>query len=562
MMQFLLKQVQRSSHADVTLLQYRDFYFGRMLSRPKDSPPGEDYGDYRICANTAAETYCRLRVALDRVLWKGDFSERVMLDGKTLQAMLASAQQQTDYEQTLLPRDAVQEWLLTFGVVTKPPKNLSAATMGPETFVVPGLSFCSMASAGGTPQYCINGQKIADDGAYWVSTSDHLAQDTQVYKVLSSLDQRYHLPKRGLFLTGEIADEICGRATGSASACTPQQHSRETREVQKATPTDDAQAYMREIEAFQQQRPILQLDYAKVVAGFMVRRPDQTDNDLAMNFSGVSESRATTPHAEELDLEAVTRSTRRVGPEWLKTGIQSDLEYDRAFTGNLTNSPETVTYAQNIFTVGGFLQARIWGPKSLPRLLLVAAPFQYQQQITGNYLNFKFTAGSGQLTVPTPRAEGFNQRLGSRFEFGGGSWRTPDVGSYAEFGPEYSDINHILSGLLLPNGTVCQASNVSFSSCVAGNTTVTKSTLIKPLTETLHTGGLYWDVHLQKALDKAKHSTLTIETKGDDFLWPGAVLPTQTRYAFTTTGAGKFRGHWKPRLLANLYDLLLQEPGG
>jgi hypothetical protein len=61
-----------------------------------------------------------------------------------------------------------------------------------------------------------------------------------------------------------------------------------------------------------------------------------------------------------------------------------------------------------------------------------------------------------------------------------------------------------------------------------------------PLSETLHTGGAYWDVHLQKALDKHKYSSLTIETKGDYFMLPGVTLPTQSRYAFTTTGAVNF----------------------
>jgi regulator of sigma D len=562
MMQFLLTQIQRDSHADAVLVEYRDFYFGRMLD--------ERYGSYQICdtwlddqkkflddqqklldgqiANEMDKqkkksledqkkklsadqkrltdkwddlrASCQLRVALDRVLWKGDYSERVMVDGKTLKDLLMRAQQETDDEQTLAARDTTREWLLTFGIVTKSPDNLSAASMGPETFSIPGISFCKEGADPQGPEYCINGQKISDDGAYGIATSDHLAKDTQVYKLLNALDSRYHWRKTGEFLTAEIANEIDIGRTGSAP---------------------DTPNMMSKVEEYQQVRPILQLDYAKVVAGFMFRKPNLSNAQLASNFSGVADSRATTPSAQELDLEAVTRMTRGLGAGDLlrrfKVGIQSDLEYDRAVTGNLSGSPDTVTYALNSFTTGGFLQMRLFG-KLLPRLLLVAAPYQFQQQITGNYLNFKFATGTGQITVATPRWEGFSQRLGARYEFGGGKW--PDIGSYVEAGPEYSVLNNVLSGLLLPNGFVCQASAVAFATCVKNHTTVTAGTKLKPLTETLHTGGAYWDVHLQKALDKAKRFSVTVETKGDNFMLPGVTLPTQSRYAFTTSGALNF----------------------
>ena len=529
MMQYLLEQIQRKSHADVVLLENRDFYFGPLL-------PG--YERYDTCTNWVNDhpdtmplvDYCRLRIALDRVLWKGDFAERVMVDGKSLKSMLATAQQETEDEQTLAARDTVNEWLMTFGLVTEPAKNLSAASMGPDTFAVPGVGFCKDLSGEGAPPFCINGVKVSDDGAYWISTNDHLAQDKQIYKVLAGLDRDYHEPRVGLYITGEIADEIY--------------NPRPMQKAMKISGSGDAQAGMRKEEELQQARPILQLDYAKVVAEFMLHKPSLSDAQLASEFAGVTDSRATTPHAQELDLEAAARMTRGLGSGeyWrrAKAGLQSDLQYDRAVTGNLTGSPETVTLALNSFTVGGFLQYRLSGENTLPRLLLVTAPYQHQQQVTGNFLNFKFSSGSEQIKVATPRWEGFSQRIGLRYEFGGGKWPIPDPGSYVEAGPEYSDINNVLSGLLLPNGIICAASTVPFATCVAANTTITASTALRPLTETLHTGGAYWDAHLQKAIDKAKRSSVTIESKGDRYILPGKTLPTQSRYAFTTTGSLNF----------------------
>lgn len=542
MMQFLMTQVQRSSHADVVLTEYRDFYFGRMLD--------ERYGSYDICDTWASlhnkdtrdpdrtkpeeevpnpVAYCKLRVALDRVLWKGDYSERVTVDGKTIKDMLKMAQQETVDEQSLLPRDTIHEWLLTFGIVTKPPDNLTAASVGPETFSIPGTGFCKPDPDAKGPEYCVNGQKISDDGSYGIATTDHLAKDTEVYKLLSALDSRYHWGKGSEFLTAEIADEIDRGRSGSAPE-NPQTMSR--------------------VEEYQQARPIFQLDYAKAVAGFMIRRPDVGNVKLGSNFSGVADSRATTPSAQEVDLEAVTRMTMGLGAgetaRHARLGVQSDLEYDRAVTGSLTGT-ETVTYALNSFTAGGFFQYRLSGDPTLPRWLVVVAPYQYQRQIARNYLSFQVMQGplpDQQFTlptIPTRQWEGFTHRLGLRYEIGGPRWRMFDSGSYAEFGPEYSVINNILSSLNLPDGTVvCSAKAASFTQCLDNDQAVTSNTVLTPQYVTLHTSGGYWDVHLQKAFDKNKRFSTTVETKGDRYGSLAATLPTQTRYAFTTTGALNF----------------------
>jgi hypothetical protein len=185
---------------------------------------------------------------------------------------------------------------------------------------------------------------------------------------------------------------------------------------------------------------------------------------------------------------------------------------------------------------------RIIGDRPSKRLSLVIAPYQYQQQITGNYLNFKFTippgqttAPAGQLTVPTPKWDGFVQRLGMRYEFGG-----LFTGSYVETGPEFSEIHNVLSALTFPAGE-CKVSDGPFTTCFSSNNLViTPTTLLTPVTQGVRSGGWYWDVHIERALDKDKHSSLTLETKGDDYAWPGTTLSTQTQHAFTTTMAINF----------------------
>ena len=56
---------------------------------------GPGYTDYSVCANeTEHPDLCKLRVALDRIFWKGDFLEYVAVNGKSLKNMLAESEEQ------------------------------------------------------------------------------------------------------------------------------------------------------------------------------------------------------------------------------------------------------------------------------------------------------------------------------------------------------------------------------------------------------------------------------------------------------------------------------------
>ena len=579
LMQYLLLQLQRSSRTDVALLERRDFYFEWL---------GDQYGDYSVCNRWGGEVvndslqgqtmpgqyrdfyvdYCRLKVALDRVLWKGDYSERIMVDGATLSSLMKAAQQQTDQEQTLLARDLHQEWLMTYGIVTKPPTNLVAAASGPDTFSVPGSEGCANGLTSPSP-YCINGQSVVSDRAYWITTSDQLAQDTSVYTALGSLTAKpnhYASATGQLFLTSEIADQVMSRGQRPELLAVTNPNST----AEQSQLHDPAEANLATIGMLHQDRNLFQVDFTKLVAGYTFTSPSLSDNALASDFSGVSNTQATTPHSQELDLEAASRLTSAPLLTRFVLGAQSDAEYDRKVTGNLTGNPETVTYPTNSYSVGGFTQLALHATfikglarsgvnqstRNLPRAFLVLAPYQYQRQMTGAFLNFSFftppnaSTSQQQVTVRIPTAMGFNQRVGLRYEFAGlGKW-SPDPGSYVEIGPEYSVQNNVLSGIQLPQLASTMACDVvatqSLQTCVknayktAGATLNSASTLI-PVTQTLHTGGFYWTTHIQKILDTQKNYSASFDTQGDSFLLPGATLTTQTRYAFSTKLALNFK---------------------
>jgi hypothetical protein len=80
----------------IAMLKRRDFWFDKLA-------PG--YDDYTVCKDWAqpldprtkappdakANAYCELHVALDRVLWRGDYAVRVLVDGTTLTSVLKSS---------------------------------------------------------------------------------------------------------------------------------------------------------------------------------------------------------------------------------------------------------------------------------------------------------------------------------------------------------------------------------------------------------------------------------------------------------------------------------------
>jgi hypothetical protein len=587
LMQYLLRTLQRSANSDIALLKRRDFYF--------EALPAE-YVNYDVCntwfddhnspslpnpgkreRNTqdekSASDYCRLHVALDRVLWKGDYSERIMVDGTTLTGLMTTAQKQTDLEQTLLPSDLHQEWLVPYGIVTEPPTNLAAAAAGPETFTVAGNPGCANQTASDPSQgpqipYCVDGLNIAADHSYWVTTSNQLAEDNTTYSSLGALSAQNPSPAFAppeLFITTEIAREVT-------------LHRQPNVLREKPKDNQNIQASLSYGEMLQQNRRLFQLDFSKVVAGFTMTEPTLPDAIVGSDFAGVSNTQAQTPHSQELDLEAAGRLISSPWRGRFVFGVQNDAEYDRKVAGNVNGNPETVTYPSNGLTVGPFAQIQLHtnlipglarvgiqqSTRNLPRAFLVIAPFQFQRQFNGTFVPFAYYTPDASLapgagttsktqfnTIQLPTAMGFSQRMGLRIE-SSSKWYF-DPGSYVELGPEYTVLNNVLYQLLLPQlpapYNVCAASaSTSFTTCVKNSylnspvqVSLNASSSIVPVPKTLHAGGLYWMAHVQKNIDEKKNYSVSFDTSGDEFMVPGLTLSSETRYAFSTKLAINFK---------------------
>jgi len=584
MTEFLLKRLQISSHADAVMLEYRDLFYAHLA---------DDYAGYETCTGYIVagqqltdeeQKKCRLRVALDRVLWKGDSSERVMVAGKDLAGMLNTAQQQYLLQDSLAARDVDGQWLTSFGIVEPVSSNLTQLTAQNDVFEVPQDRACNAVKDPSTQAtaYCVNGLPIAQDAAYWVTTSDHIANDAVLYKVLQASQKDYHQQKH-LYITEEIANSLLPvqqTATSSGHTIRPA--------LRTAVLGDRA-------EWNHQQRPLFHIDISKLVAGFTAREPEGGNSYVATNFQGATDSRASAASQQELDLESLTRFSMDmpIPTGWLlapkvgestqgnaksnryvaapvSLGVQTDSEFDRQLTGNLSNKPENGVYALNSVTVGGFVQVRVphfnFLPKrfpysygrGLPRALVVLTPHQYQQQITGNFLFIPYSAAgsTNELTVHAPTVTSFFDKVGMRFEYQGSRPWQLDKGSYVEMGYEVGVQNNVLQKItLMSHGTtVTCGANIAtpIPTCFKNTTgfTVDATTTGLPVTTTtLHQMGAYWDFHLQKGWGKTGDKSgpgvnFTVDSRGDWYSPRGAVnghaLSTQPQFAYPVAFALNF----------------------
>jgi hypothetical protein len=553
---FEMLQKAVKPRADVVLLESRDLQLDFI------DPAYTRYQE--VCANEEQETgrqverqqLCRLRIALDRIFWKGDYLEFVAVKGTDLKSMIEISNKKMDDRSALVDRDITGEWLVTFGIVQSKLTNVTEVSRNDEPLWIPVDNNCK----GPSPQasvYCVGGTPVVDDQYYWLLTSDHLAQDAQVYGTLHKLPQIEHETSR-TFLTAPLAHYLLASLNNAKTRP----------EVMSVASSSciSVECVVASRNAYLQQMPQWQMDFLKVVANFTSRSPVGGNQFVGSYFQGVSDARASAPSQQELDLEFANRVSGdllntfdgKKNPSRFSEGLQTSFGYDRSVVGNLTplTKPINASYALNNLTVGGFVQIRLGGTheaglpasvRSLPRTLLVLTPYQYQIQVNHQYLFFPFASSSpipGELTVGLPRNTSWTDRVGLRHEFGPGSRHTIfATGSYVEAGGEYVIQNNVLSGVTLANGATkktCQVNaNITLQSCFgqAPQFVITSNTqLVQPvMVKDLHSPGFYWNFHLENRLfgKAGRQVNLVTDTQGDNYFGrpASAELPTQTEYA-------------------------------
>jgi hypothetical protein len=398
--------------ADVSLLQSRDIWLNKL--------PGGYAGAQERCrrwlanknAQASAEAYCELRVALDMILWKGDYASRAQVKGSDLTDMMSVAQKLSSGENDLATHDVSGEWLATFGIGQTGVKNLPTLAPRTDAFWIPGATDCvdndnapvkaqSASGSQSTPsqgvKYCVNGKVIQPDASYWVVTGDHLMQDEQVYGTLSKLPDHDRFFSQ-CYLTEKIAQALeagahrhvtpCSRGHKSPGPVALQPRDEEDEVASTAampasvtgsapSPTNAFHEVSRDIQAAEddhQLRPMFHLEFGKLVGGLDLHHAVNGDSYVASNFQGVTDSRASAASQRELDIEQQMRGYLRFrnSPEQEKRlfgdsfgaefrmGFQSDIEFDRSAQGNLTGKAENATFPLNSATGGLFVERDIY----------------------------------------------------------------------------------------------------------------------------------------------------------------------------------------------------------
>jgi hypothetical protein len=551
----LLDYLQRATrpHADVVLLQSRDVELDAI---------GPGYSGYEMCADELSRPkICKLRVALDRIFWKGDFLEYVAVTGKSLKSILAASEAKLAEQAQLADTGFTQEWLISYGIVQSTLSNITQISQNNEPLWIPVDPSCKSATPG-QATYCVGGAPIVDDAYYWLLTSDQLAEDKAVYGTLDSLPPTNH-QKTNKYITNPLAYYLLSSINNAAPANTSTQVAAVTGSGGQNTvlgpTTGSAEKLITTDNKVFQQMPLWQVDFAKLIASFGSRAPVGGNTFVQNNFAAVSDSRATAPTSQEMDLELASRVTGTffspMGSNRSLTAIsfgeQSAFAYDRAIIGNLQGRPINGSYSLNNLTEGAFLQVRLRAKgdtdvrsvRSTPRSLLVFTPHQYQIQINTPYLFFPYTGG--ELTVKLPRVSGWNDRAGFRREFNQSSPKLKLLtflgGNYFETGMEFSSQNGVLSGLTLQttgsNPMHCDVNaSISLQNCFGKYINGSTQLVGSPTVKTLRSPGYYWDLHFQNHLFgkmPGKQVNLVTDTQGDYFFGrpASAELPTQTEYA-------------------------------
>jgi hypothetical protein len=564
----LLNDLEKAArpNADVVLLQSRDVELDAM---------GPGYQDYDVCTGEAPDRFnlCKLRVALDRIFWKGDYLEYVAVTGKSLKSMIATSESEMAQQSQLSDTGITQEWLISYGIVQSTLANITEVNQNNEPLWIPVDPSC-MGDSTTQSTYCIGGTPVLDDAYYWLVTSDQLAQDKSVYDTLETLPSKNH-QRTNLYITAPLSHYLLASLRRPSPSPIASPNTGTTQVASLVTSSGTAEKVITNQNEIFQQMPLWQIDFAKVIASFNSRAPVGGNSFVGSYFQGVSDPRAYAPASQELDLELANRITGtffRPGDAKILTpisiGEQTNFGYDRAVIGNLTGKPINGSYVQNNLTEAAFLQIRLnsrskagGAPRvwSTPRSLLVLTPLQYSVNIDTPYLFFPFSAGqvpSGELTVQLPRVSGWNERAGFREEFGSNRPKSFFMnGSYFETGIEFSTQNGNLSSLTLqttpatgpPVQKTCSAnSNITLQSCFSSATsgtpakalTINSTTRVvgTPAVKTLYSPGYYWTLHFQNHLfgkTPANQINLVTDSSGDYFFGrpPSAELPTQTEYA-------------------------------
>lgn len=493
----------RPQRTDVVLAQRRDFFL--------DALP-EGYDAVTVCPQDPTgrpDPACALRVAIDRILWRGDHEVRVMLSGASLKKVLTAAQTAGSAAITGESPSRIQTWLVTYGIVSP------SAPAPDNPFSVPQDLRCRSTTTTPGTKYCVNGTEIVDDQSYWISTSESLAYNTADYSDLGGAPGFAHRD------SNEFLSEIFTDHLGTATV--------------PPVPS----------EARQQREPHWTVDFAKLlfsdtyIVPFGGNGQVNGDNNAAL-FQGATNNKAYAPSVRDIDAEVELRSflvkpQRRAIP-W--TGFRALAEYERSATGvsATPSNPKNQTiasYPKDTMSFGPLLQFNIlpfptgdgkkWSPLHVGTRSFTASAY-WERPIKNVPFYLQDSTGTYQR-IPFETYTNYKFRGGFRVEaLDGKQWYQLGLGSHIEVGYQQTLSRNVLTSATLagPFGTgsdpnVCSATQAaSLSSCLNSAAGKLTGTIVTHFDyDNTRLPGMYWDIHLLRPVARKADSTATISLLAD-----------------------------------------------
>jgi hypothetical protein len=378
--QLVLSSIRDNAHADIALLQEKDFYHNGLkdylaehCQLSGDSSTG--------CAVKCGPNYAsqlNIQQILERIVWKGDFIQSQSVTGSVLKTILKKSEQYAETEQAgYIPVDERGRPLVTLGI-RRDPNN--------------------------TGEYLINGKPLDSNALYTVALSDFIGLGDTGYPELSTPpvgdpDPPASPSEKVFTVSAVTCREI--ESSNSSNSCNKDIPGRDFPDRADRKP-DDARAVNTNFHKFyawtflrrrlgqrtgrlpaasrseavqeaMQQRvedgTNWNWSFDKLSVGFSGVTHTDSEQTVSQNFGGVLSPVVTVPHSHSWDWDANSKLTfYHPKADWFVSDI---LQYSSSFTSQVSG-PRNETQPRNQFVLEGGNYFHLYPKrgKELPQLSL------------------------------------------------------------------------------------------------------------------------------------------------------------------------------------------------
>jgi len=424
--QLALWTIRKQHHADVALLQQRDFYvsgFREYLQEDFDS----------------AKNILDLQQILDRILWKDDFIRVISVQGTTLKNILKQSDQFSKADKTAyLPVSEIGRSLVTLGI-TKDPQNdgdylVNDKPMDPRSlYTVATSDYIALGDTGYTdlatppvgdlPNPTNSSEKLVRISGKTCEILEPFVLRSPAHFTLpdpscgGSIDPTDYYDE---LIAQKPNDPRSGNTTWHQFATWTPFHAHFGQPTAKNTGAppglgDIANQMQKRVDAL----PNWEWAFTQLSVGFSGLSHNYSESTLSQYFAGVLNSQVNAKHSHSWDWDVDSKFTL-YHSAW-DLFAQETMQYSSAFTANL-QPPRTESQARNLFAFdwGTYLHLLQSRGKGLPQLSLVLSG-HFETPVADPIVNVNLKAippstSSSTLTFDQGRTNLLLGRAGMRWQ--------------------------------------------------------------------------------------------------------------------------------------------------